>query len=373
MKTLTINTATPYQLHIGTDLLNSSHLTDLCRPLANSFVIVTDHTVLPLYAEKLKRFFEKQSLTTHLIAIPSGETYKTRESKSYIEDSMFELGCGRDTCIIALGGGVVCDLAGFVAATFCRGIPAVYCPTTLLAMVDACIGGKTGLNTVHGKNLIGTFTQPKAVYSDLDTLNTLSEEDYLTGFTEVIKHALIASDAHFNLLMEQCEAIKAKNTDVLSDIILNSCKIKKEIVEKDESEKGIRQLLNFGHTIGHALETVTDYTLSHGHAVAIGIIIICYMSKNMGLLSDADFKKIEGLFSTLKLAQEISHSNLTKQSIMNAIALDKKAKNNIPQFVLLKSIGQACISEHGYSQPIESEILNQGLDYLFTHFVSNSC
>jgi len=356
-------------IYIGRALLESDHLVDLCKPLANTFVIITDNTVLPLYGEKLKAHLRAKGLDTHLIAIPSGEDTKTRESKQLIEDKLLALSCGRDTAIIALGGGVITDLAGFVAATYCRGVPVIYIPTTLLAMVDASMGGKTGVNTPQGKNLIGSFTQPQAIVSDLDTLKTLSERDFLTGLAEVIKHALIDDSTYFDFLMTHETSIKNREYKTLLELIAKSCHIKCKFVSEDEREASSRLCLNAGHTIGHALETCCDYNITHGEAVAIGLLVENYMAVRLDLLSQDAFSQIDAMIKRYDIPTKITHPGLTRTALRDAMILDKKSKHSIPHFVLLDAIGKPHHSEHGYAMPVDEAIIQDALDYLLQHFV----
>ncbi|MDA9271809.1 3-dehydroquinate synthase, partial [bacterium] len=270
MKTTWIHASTPYPIYIGQQLLETALLADCCTQINKRLVIITDTNLVNSLGIQLQQQLQQQGLQALLLACPAGEIHKTRETKQQLEDELLARQYGRDTCLIALGGGVVTDLVGFLAATYCRGLPVIYVPTTLLAMVDASIGGKTGVNTPHGKNLIGTFTQPQAVFMDINTLNTLPENEWHNGMAEMIKHSLIADATIFKLLQQNVEKIIQRDAIFLIDMIHASCLIKKNIVEQDEQEQGLRQLLNFGHTIGHAIETIEHYRLSHGEAVAIG-------------------------------------------------------------------------------------------------------
>lgn len=353
---------TQYPLYLKAELADCSELFDLCK--GKRIIIVTDENVGPLYAESLKNLFKN----VDVISIPSGEVFKTRETKVSIEDQLFELGCGRDTCLIALGGGVVLDITGFVAATYCRGIDVIYIPTTLLAMVDASIGGKTGINTPHGKNLLGTFTQPKAVFAAINTLDTLEDSDYLNAFAEIIKHAAIYDHDYFDFIRTNQEALKQRDRKILIETIKNSCEIKAEIVTKDEQERGIRMLLNFGHTIAHALENLSAYSLPHGQAVAIGMIVEAYIAKQMHLLSDTEFNQFRELIVNFDIDLSITFP-VTVEKIKQALVLDKKTKNKIPQFVLLERIGKASVINDQYAVSIEDELLDQALHFLIQSFV----
>ena len=249
-KTIDIQFATAYPIYIGTDVLVTQWV-DYCRTLTQRLVMVTDSHLVNTLGCELKKRLMAENIHVELLHIPAGEANKTRETKQKLEDCLFEKNYGRDTCLIALGGGVITDLVGFVAATYCRGIPVMYLPTTLLAMVDASIGGKTGVDTRFGKNLIGAFYQPQAVFMDLSVLTSLPAHEFRNGMVEMLKHGLIKDKNLFRTLQEHAHHMDEPS--FLLDVIYNSCLIKKNIIEQDERDLGIRQLLNFGHTIGHAI------------------------------------------------------------------------------------------------------------------------
>ena len=246
-----------------------------------------------MYGEPLQRELASSGLEAFLFSFSNGEQYKTRETKEILENQLFEKGLGRDTCVIALGGGVVTDIAGYVAATYCRGIPHVMFPTSLLGMVDASIGGKTSVNVPYGKNMVGCIYQPRKVVIDLSTLISLPKKEFANGVVEMIKHGLIADCKLFEDLEKHSDELLALNAVKLEQTIFESCRIKKEIVEQDEKENGKRRLLNFGHTIGHALERLTHYSLSHGEAVAIGLLVESYLSVRLGILDQKSFERIK--------------------------------------------------------------------------------
>lgn len=328
---------------------------------------MTDSHVVVHWGKKLKQSLESFGIEAELIPFPAGEIYKNRETKQSLEDILFQKKYGRDTCLIALGGGVVTDLVGFLAATYCRGIPVIYVPTTLLAMVDACIGGKTGINTPFGKNLIGTFTQPAAVFIDPATLNSLPDNEFNNGVVEMIKHGIVADSTLFSNLQEEWLKIKNKEPHFLIEMIYTNCLIKKKIVELDEKEQGLRQLLNFGHTIGHAIEVLEDYQVSHGEAVAIGMLVESYLSMLSGYLKNTAFELLKsclyryGLPLKTKAFQNIAE-------FKQALILDKKTINNKARFVLLENIGKPYCADN-YATPVNPDLLDQALRWAAENFI----
>ena len=346
------------------DIFASEQIISLCQAATGHIVIVTDENVGKYYATSLFNHFAAHAIKVNIITIPAGENSKSRKTKHAIEDKMFTLGCNRDTLMIALGGGVVTDLTGFVAATFCRGIPVIYIPTSLLAMVDAANGGKTGINTDYGKNLIGTFTDPQAIFIDINCLDTLPHHEYITAFSEIIKHALITDAAYFELIESSIHHILEKNKPILNQLIQRSCEIKSAIVLEDQTEQSRREILNFGHTIAHALEISSQYLMNHGQAVAIGMIVECYLSNQMGLLPDTDLHRMQQLILNLHIPLTFNR-NFSKPDIINAFHMDKKNRHNKNRFVLLSKIGEVLHRDNTYAHPVDSLLLNQEIDYFF--------
>lgn len=362
MQTLRVDTQPPYDVLIGQEVLHQP-LIDLCKQTSHRLVMITDTTVESLYAAEITQHLRQQDIHLDVLAITPGEQSKTRETKRQLEDQLLQLGCGRDIGIIALGGGVVTDIAGFVAATYCRGVPVIYIPTSLLAMVDASIGGKTGVNTPYGKNLIGTFTQPKGVLVDPQVLVTLPDAEYQNGLVEAVKHALIIDRTLFEHVEANIDRILQRDAAFLLEFIAQSARIKADIVSEDQLElTGKRQLLNYGHTIGHAIETVSDYSISHGRAVAIGIVAENYLAQQCGLLSHDDAKRIQDVFAALGISLLIE-ADFTAQKLMQCLRLDKKSVAKVPYFVLLEAIGVSHQSRHGYSMPVDESVLLQTIDF----------
>ncbi len=308
-------------------------------------VLITDETVASLYAP----LFLKH-LKCDLITFPAGEKHKTRETKEKIEDALLAKGYGKGTLLVALGGGVVTDLVGFVAATYMRGIPYISIPTTLLGMVDASIGGKTGVNVKEGKNLIGAIHLPEMVFIDFSFLNTLPEKELLSGMAEVIKYGLIANPS----LLEETSFEK---------MIRESCKIKSRIIEKDLKESGLRRILNFGHTIGHAIEGIEEYTLTHGEAVAIGMVVESFLSYKMGFLKKEDFETIDHLMREKGFSLKIS-SKVTLKTMKKWMSCDKKSEKGAPRFVTLSAPGKVEKHQGAYCVAAPEPLLDETLGWM---------
>lgn len=318
--------------------LTSTRWQTLCSPDFAKIVIISDKNVAKFCAKPLQAHLLTLGIPTSLLVMPAGEAAKTRETKTKLEDKLFALGCGRDTLLFALGGGVVTDLVGFLAATYCRGVPVVYIPTTLLAMVDAAIGGKTGVNTPYGKNLIGTITEPDAIWIDPQFLQTLPEREYRAAFAEIIKYACIQDKALFSFLVSHADKLKAREPDTLEHVIRWCIKIKQAIVKRDPFEKGERVILNFGHTIGHAIEKVSDYKINHGEAVSIGMVEEARLSCQQGFLKKQSCLSIVALIKQYGLPTHLP-ANINRDVLEKALCFDKKTRKQLPQFVLLQEIG----------------------------------
>lgn len=355
------NSSYQYEIEIGSELLNFQ--TQYLSSLASRFAIITDDKIASLYGEQLQGCLSSSGLEVYLFSFPNGEQYKTRGTKELLENQLFEKGLGRDTCVIALGGGVVTDIAGYLAATYCRGIPLVMIPTSLLGMVDASIGGKTGVNVPYGKNMLGCIYQPKKVVIDLSTLKSLPRKELANGVVETIKHGLIADSKLFENLEKHSDQILTLGTTVLEKVIFDSCRIKKEIVEQDEKETGKRRLLNFGHTIGHALERLTQYSLSHGEAVAIGLLVESYFSVKLGILDQTSFDRIKKILLQYGLPLKLS-SRFPIQTILDAMALDKKSLKGQPRFVMIDAIGSSLAYDSSYCTHVEDSLIKNALHWM---------
>ena len=314
-------------------------------------IIVTDKIVEPLYGKIVLDSLSKCDFDVKLVSLALGEEQKSIEKAEEFYEHLFDHEMDRKSLIVALGGGVLGDLAGFVAATFMRGIPFVQIPTTLLAQVDSSIGGKVAVNHPRGKNMIGCFYQPKGVYIDTDTLWTLPKEEITAGMVEVIKYGMIKDAAFFEYIEKHFDGIMKLDDAALEKIIYNSCKTKARVVELDEKEEGIRAILNYGHTIGHALEALTSYKkYRHGDAVAIGMIYVTKIAMDMGLADESVLIRQESLFERLGLS--LKDTELVPQDIVNILYQDKKTINRKLRFILPTEIGNVLINDSVSEQTI---------------------
>ena len=334
-----------YDILIGEELFDDLANDLKQKPIGNSYAIITDSNVGKSYGKRLLKNLQNKNIHSHLITFPAGEKSKARKTKEKIEDEMLSHVLGRATCIVALGGGVVGDIAGFVAATYMRGIPYIQVPTTLLAMVDSSIGGKVAVDTLHAKNVIGAFYQPKKIVIDLNFLETLPKSELANGMAEVIKHALIKDKDLFHFIEKNIDKIINLDLEILKKTIKRSCEIKAKIIMGDEKEKGIRKILNYGHTIGHAIEAALNYKISHGNAIAIGMSYAAKLSAKKGFLHEGSVIRQNNLLEHIELPHRLSHHKLKPRKILENIQYDKKMMDGKINFVLLNSIGDAFVSD----------------------------
>ena len=326
-----------YPIHIGSGLISSAEL--YAPHLAGGRVaIVTNTVVAPLYLKAVKQ----ATGAVAEIIVPDGEQTKSWQTLNRVFDALLEGRCGRDTLIVALGGGVIGDLAGFAAAVYQRGVPFIQVPTTLLAQVDSSVGGKTAINHALGKNMIGAFHQPRAVISDVATLDTLPERELRSGLAEVIKHGVALDAAFVEWLESNVEKILEKDRAALAYAVRRSCELKARIVAEDERESGARALLNFGHTFGHAIEAGTGYgTWLHGEAVAAGMVMAAELSALMGHLKKTEVARLRTLLKRAGLP--VAGPALAPERLMELMALDKKAAKGRTRFIVLEAIGRAVL------------------------------
>jgi 3-dehydroquinate synthase len=328
-----------YPIHIGAGLLERP---ELYRPYlgGGSAAIVTNEVVAPLYLARVKAALQGARITQ--IVLPDGEQAKAWPTLERVFDALLEARCGRDTLLVALGGGVVGDLAGFAAAVYQRGMPFLQVPTTLLAQVDSSVGGKTAINHARGKNMIGAFHQPVAVISDVSALDTLPDRELRAGLAEVIKHGL-ALDARFvEWLESHIEELLARNPASLGYAVKRCCELKAGVVAQDERESGVRALLNLGHTFGHAIEAGAGYgAWLHGEAIAAGMVMAAALSSALGLIGQQDVARVRRLIQRAGLP--VSGPALAPQRLIELMAVDKKAARGKLRFVVLEAIGRAAL------------------------------
>ncbi|MDE5863094.1 MAG: 3-dehydroquinate synthase [Lachnospiraceae bacterium] len=350
-----------YEIETGFELENKL-ISDLKNGLVggiHKFAVVTDSTVKELYADKLYDLLVDAGYQADLFVFAAGEEQKSRKTKEEIEDAMLEKGYRRDCCIIAVGGGVVTDLAGFVAGTFGRGVPFINYATTLLAAADASVGGKTAVDTPLATNLIGLFNQPKKVYLDIAAWKTLPERQVISGLAETIKHACLASRELFDYLDTHIENILAMDREACEYIAQENCRIKYEVVMKDERESGLREILNLGHTVGRAIETVSGYRLLHGEAVSVGLVAEVKLACQLGYMTQEERDAVIALLSKAKLPIAIP-DYIDRESLVRKLYTDKKVRDGKLRFVIQKGIGDIVEFEDGvFATPIEENVARE--------------
>ena len=349
------------------DLCTSPSFLKVLKNFSRRVALITEETVASLYADSFLNSIDREGYDCSLITFKGGERSKTRKTKEGIENALLSKNFGKDTLLIVMGGGVTTDLGGFVAATYFRGLPYLSIPTTLLGMVDASIGGKTGVNTKEGKNLIGAFYPPVALFIDIALLSTLPDEGMLCGSAEVLKYALISNKHLFKELEEKPEEWKSRNPSFLRRVITQSIKIKQRILKKDPMDTGMRRSLNFGHTIGHAIETLEESSLPHGEALAIGMLVEAFIAKEMGHLNRSDFQALYSLLQEMGFSLTLS-DRVTSLSMKQAMILDKKSEKARPRFVVLNGIGGVHRYRGSYCTWIEETILEEALGWMLEAF-----
>ena len=330
-----------YPVHVGQGLIEQIELITSHLPQPR-VALVTNTTVAPLYLAKAIGAFEKQGVKVVPIVLPDGEDHKDWQTLNLVFDALLQHKCDRKTALVALGGGVIGDITGFAAATFMRGVPFAQMPTTLLAQVDSSVGGKTGINHPLGKNMLGAFHQPLAVLADIDTLSTLPDNELKAGIAEIIKHGAIRDAAYFEWLEHNIERMLARDAEALTQAIVRSVEIKAEIVALDERESGLRALLNFGHTFGHAIEAGLGFgTWLHGEAVGGGMVMAADLSQRLGLIDASASRRVRELIRRAGLPTVCP--DLGADRYMDLMSVDKKAEAGKLRFVLLKGVGRAFV------------------------------
>lgn len=331
-----------YPIEIGPGLLATiGERVKTLRP--TRIVIVTNTTVAPLYLAAVETSCQSVAPVSSVV-LPDGESYKTFTAVQQVLDVLVAAGADRKSLIIALGGGVVGDISGFAASIWMRGIRFVQVPTTLLAQVDSSVGGKTGVNLPAGKNLIGCFHQPSAVFADTETLETLPAREISAGLGEIVKHGILGDAAYFDEVERRMKDLRSLDHEALASVIAGSCRLKASVVARDETEEGIRATLNLGHTFGHAIEKLAGFgTWLHGEAVGCGLVLAADLSRRLGYLTDADVSRIESVVSAAGLPVRIP--GLPLEAAIQSMRGDKKSFGGHIRFIVLKKIGESAIQE----------------------------
>lgn len=359
-----------YPIRVSAGALRELGATLRAFARAHAVVVITDDNVSPHWLAPAMNALEDAAPRLLSLTVPAGEAYKTRTQWAALTDQMLEAGCGRDTAVVALGGGVVGDLAGFVAATYMRGIPVVQVPTTLLAMVDASVGGKTGVDTAAGKNLVGAFHQPVAVLADPTVLETLPPRELRGGMAEVLKHGAIADAAYFEQSAAWCAETSGRlsrgeaihwSTSAVEELVARSVAIKAEVVRADPHELGRRQVLNAGHTVAHAVERISGYAVAHGEAVAIGLVAEALLAEQLGVAEAGTAARLGAAVEGAGLSSSIP-AGLSAVALLEAMRTDKKARSGRLAFSLLRSVGSPAGSDrHGWSTLVDDAAVLEAL------------
>ncbi|MCD5406323.1 MAG: 3-dehydroquinate synthase [Desulfotomaculum sp.] len=345
-----------YDIVIGTDLLPQTGAFLQPLNLGHKVLVITNSAVRKLHGKAVEESLRQSGYKVQVAEVPDSEEAKTPDQATKLYDVMFNAGMDRNSPVLALGGGVVGDLSGFVAATYMRGVPFVQIPTTLLAQVDSSVGGKVAVNHPQGKNIIGAFYQPKLVLTDTGTLNTLDQRDVLSGLAEVIKVAIIKDAVFFEWLENNTSRVLALEPAALKYVIETSCRIKALVVEADETEQGVRAILNYGHTVGHALETLAGYgAYRHGEAVAVGMAVEANISQKLGLIATNIAYRVKSLLA--KFGLPVALPLLDAQELISLMYKDKKVFNDTLTLALINNIGQAIIK-----QDVPEEIILQAIE-----------
>jgi len=345
-----------YPVYIGAGLLAKTGRYLRGRGFAGRLVVITDSTVKKPYGDTLRQALEADGFGVSSIEVPAGEAQKSLENAGWLYQELTAAHAERTTPVLALGGGVIGDLAGFVAATYQRGVPLVQLPTTLLAQVDSSVGGKVAVDHGQLKNMVGAFYQPEMVISDISTLKSLPQEELVNGLAEVIKSAAIRDGRFFSFLEENMEGIKAFAEDKLEEVVFQTVKIKAAVVARDERDTGLRNILNYGHTIGHAVESVSDFKIKHGSAVAIGMVAAARIASKLKILDENEAKRLREII--IRAGLPVAMPDFRAEEIMLAMQHDKKVREGKTRFVLLKSIGNAVVTDDVAPSLIE-EVLTE--------------
>ncbi len=365
-KLLTVNSENldmKYDIKVNSDF---SELSDFFYNISRNgqknyarICIVTDSNVAKIYLKEVSDILKSLNHDVYSHVFDAGETSKNFNVLNKLYEDLIINRFDRGDLLIALGGGVVGDLTGYCAATYLRGIDYIQVPTSLLSQVDSSIGGKTAIDFLKYKNMVGAFYMPKLVYINTSTLNTLDDMQFSAGMGEIIKHGLIADRAYYDFIDAKKHEINSKASDSLIELVYGSCLIKSGVVEKDPKEKGIRAYLNFGHTIGHAIEKLSDYKLLHGQCVSIGIMAAMYISEKLGNISVSDLEKAGEMLEYFDLPTTLSGLDIPAEAILDATKSDKKMRSGKIKFVVLKSVGEAAINND-----VDDSLLLEAIEYI---------
>ena len=358
MKTIKVDLADrSYPIYIGNSLLSNNELISK-HITSNQVLVVTNETIAPLYLQFIEKVLADVNYET--LILPDGETYKSLDSFNEVISRLMQKKFSRTCLLIALGGGVIGDLTGFVAACYQRGVKFIQIPTTLLAQVDSSVGGKTAVNHALGKNMIGAFHQPIAVIADTETLTSLPDREFSAGLAEVIKYGIIRDKAFYSWLEDNIELIMQRDNDAMEYCIERSCINKAEVVAEDETESGIRAILNLGHTFGHAIETALNYKeWLHGEAVGCGMLMAADLSRRLGLLEEDKVNSIRSILERTNLPTSI-HEKVKADQMFENMKVDKKSRDGVLYLILLNDIGEAIITSD-YTEEALKETINHFL------------
>lgn len=358
MRTVTLKTSnTSYDILVGAGLLSQAGTLLKSRGLsAGKAVVITDSRVRKLHCDRLEKNMKDSGFDVLVIEIPEGEDRKSLETAGRLYEKLTDFYAERNTPLLALGGGVIGDLTGFVAATYMRGVPLIQTPTTLLAQGDSSIGGKTAVNHGQLKNKIGAFYHPRLTISDISTLGTLNTRELSNGLSEIIKHGLILDGEFFTYLETNMDKIKALDEQALEYVITRSAELKAGVVEKDELDLGLRNILNCGHTVGHAVESVSGLKMWHGEAVAVGLMVEARISNELGKMEDDELQRLEDILKKAGLPTRMPE--LAPERVLEAMQHDKKVVEGKVRFVLPERIGEAFIIDDVSASIIKEALVN---------------
>lgn len=345
-----------YKIYIENNYNRLSDVIEQLQLKHGKILIVTDSNIGIHYAEEVKAIISKTVPFVEILTLKPGEAHKNLDTIQEIYHTLINYQFDRKDVLVALGGGVIGDMTGFAASTYLRGIRFIQLPTSLLAMVDSSIGGKTGVDYLSYKNMVGAFHQPAAVYINLQVLNTLPEREYHSGFGEIIKHGLIKDREYYQWLRQNVAEILNRNHHVLSEMIYKSCLIKKQVVESDPYENGERALLNFGHTIGHSIEKLLNFTYLHGECVSLGMVAAAWLSYEYGNISINDLKEIKSTLEQFNLPVKLYNTSFSKEEVVATTKNDKKMEAGQIKFILLRSVGTAYIDTRITKQDLEKAV-----------------